>query len=229
MSMSEHRGRTTNAGTPAPLDGMRSAERAAHRRRGLAVTALAALGLAALSAAATRVAMTPRLEALEAQAAAARAETRDALSDRAVLEQQFERLQTVARYSAEFGIPADLAEAIHEAAIRENLEPDVAFRLVSTESGFRQRAISPVGAVGYAQVMPATASWLEPGVTEGDLFDRDTNLRLGFRYLRMLLDEYGDVRLALLAYNRGPAVVSSMVARGEDPANGYARLILGTE
>jgi soluble lytic murein transglycosylase-like protein len=229
MSMSENRGRTTGAGTPAPLDGMRSAERAAHRRRGLAVTGLAALGLAALSAAATRVAMSPRLHALEAQVAAARAETRDALSDQAVLEQELERTQTIVRYSAEFGIPADLAGAIQEAALREDLEPDVAFRLVSTESGFRQRAISPVGAVGYAQVMPATASWLEPGVTEGDLFDRDTNLRLGFRYLRMLLDEYGDVRLALLAYNRGPAVVSSMVARGEDPANGYARTILGTE
>jgi soluble lytic murein transglycosylase-like protein len=118
---------------------------------------------------------------------------------------------------------------IYTAALRENLEPRVAFQLVSIESGFRQRAISPVGAVGYAQVMPATAAWLEPGITVNDLFDRDTNLRLGFRYLRMLVDQYGDARLALLAYNRGPGVVSAMMARGEDPANGYARQILGTE
>lgn len=229
MSMGETRGLTRDAGTPAPLDGMRSAERAAHRRRGLLVTALAAFGLAALSAAATRAAMSPGIHALEAQAATARAETRDVLSDMAVLEQELARMTTVAEFSAEFGIPADLAGAIHEAALRENLEPRLAFRLVSTESAFRRRAISPVGAVGYAQVMPATAAWLEPGVREDDLFDRDTNLRLGFRYLRMLLDQYGDTRLALLAYNRGPGVVSSMVARGEDPANGYARQILGTE
>lgn len=229
MSMNENRGRARDAGLPAPLDGMPSADRAAHRRRSLVVTALAACGLAALSVAGTRAAMTPRMHALEAQAASARAETRDVMSDMAVLEQELERLQLVADFSAEFDIPADLADAIHAAALKENLEPQVAFRLVSTESGFRQRAISPVGALGYAQLMPATAAWLEPGVTEGDLFDRDTNLRLGFRYLRMLLDQYGDVRLALLAYNRGPAVVNSLVARGEDPANGYARQILGTE
>ena len=229
MSMSENRGRTVDAGKPAPVDGMKSAERSAHRRRSVVVMTLAALGLAAMSAAATRAAMAPRVQALEARAAAARAETRDALSEVAVLEQEVEQLRRVADYSAEYEIPADLAEAIHSAALRENLEPDVAFRLVSTESAFRQRAISPVGAVGYAQLMPATARWLEPGVSEGDLFDRDTNLRLGFRYLRMLLDQYGDVRLALLAYNRGPGVVNSIVARGEDPGNGYARQILGTE
>lgn len=229
MSMSENRGRTVDAGKPAPLDGMRSAERSAYRRRGLVVTALAALGLAALSAAATRAAMAPRVETLKAQAAAARAETRDALSELAVLRQEVEQMERIAGYSAEYDIPADLAEAIHSAALREDLEPRVAFQLVSTESAFRQRAISPVGAVGYAQVMPATARWLDPGVAEGELFDRDTNLRLGFRYLRMLLDQYGDVRLALLAYNRGPGVVNSIVARGEDPGNGYARQILGTE
>lgn len=229
MSMSENRGNAIGAGAPAPLDGMRSADRAAHRRRSLAVTALAALGLAALSVAGTRAALAPRLNALEAQAVAARAETRDALSGMVELEQELDRLRTVSEFSAEFDIPADLAEVIHAAALHENLEPRVAFQLVAIESGFRQRAISPVGAIGYAQVMPATAAWLDPGVTPNDLFDRDTNLQLGFRYLRMLLDQYGDARLALLAYNRGPGVVSSMVSRGEDPANGYARQILGTE
>lgn len=229
MSMSENRGNAVGTGSPAPLDGMRSAERAAHRRRGVAVTALAALGLAALAVGGTRAALAPRLNALEAQAAAARAETRDALSGMVVLEQELERLNTVSRYSADYDIPADVAEVVYTAALRENLEPRVAFQLVSIESGFRQRAISPVGAIGYAQVMPATAAWLEPGVTVDDLFDRDTNLRIGFRYLRLLLDQYGDARLALLAYNRGPGVVSALMARGEDPANGYARQILGTE
>lgn len=229
MSMSENRRRTGKLGLPAPLDGMRSSERAAYRRRGGAATTLAALGLIALATAGTRAGLAPRLEALEAQAAAARAEARDAQSDLVVLEQELERMREVASYSADFDIPADLAGAIRDAALSENVDPALAFRLVATESGFRRRAISSVGAVGYAQVMPATAAWLEPGVVEDDLFDRDTNLRLGFRYLRMLLDQYGDTRLALLAYNRGPGVVSSMMARGEDPANGYARQIMGTK
>ena len=135
----------------------------------------------------------------------------------------------VQQYSTSFRIPADLAHAIREAAERENLDLDVAFRLVATESSFRRRAISPVGAIGYTQVMPTTAAWLEPGITEADLFDRDTNLRLGFRYLRMLIDQYDDERVALLAYNRGPGAVSRIMASGGDPANGYARQILGSE
>ena len=170
-----------------------------------------------------------QFRAMETQVAAARSETMGAYSDLSRLESELEQLQVVQQYSTEFRIPADLANAIQEAARRENLDPDIAFRLVATESSFRRRSISSVGAIGYTQVMPSTAAWLEPGITEKDLFDRDTNLRLGFRYLRMLLDQYGDARLALLAYNRGPGVVSALMMRGEDPANGYARQILGSE
>lgn len=213
----------------APLDSMPSAARTAIRRRNVVVGIVAALAVAAISAAATRAAVNPRLLVLEAEAESARAEIRDAQSDLSRLQTEFEQLRVVQEYSTAFRIPADLAEAIREAAQREDLDPDIAFRLVATESSFRRRAISSVGAVGYTQLMPSTAMWLEPGLTEGDLFDRDTNLRLGFRYLRMLLDQYGDARLALLAYNRGPGIVSGIMARGEDPANGYARQILGAE
>ena len=59
------------------------------------------------------------------------------------------------------------------------------------------------------------------------LFDRDTNLRLGFRFLRTLLDKYhGNVKLALLAYNRGPDRVDAILRDGGDPDNGYPRLVL---
>ena len=213
----------------APLDSMPSATRAAIKRRSIVVALLAGFGVAALSIAGTREAMTPLVRALEVQVVEARAETMGALSDLSRLESELEQLRRVQKYSTDFRIPADLADAIHEAARRENLSPDIAFRLVATESSFRKRAISPVGAIGYTQVMPSTAAWLEPGVSDDDLFDRDTNLRLGFRYLRMLLDQYGDTRIALLAYNRGPGVVSALMLRGEDPANGYARQVLGSE
>ncbi len=218
-----------DAAPAAPLDSMPSAARTAIKRRNVVVGIVAVLAVAAISAAVTRAAVNPRLVVLEAEAEAARAEIRDAQSDLSRLQTEFEQLRVVQEYSTAFRIPADLAEAIREAAQREDLDPDMAFRLVATESSFRRRAISSVGAVGYTQLMPSTAMWLEPGLTERDLFDRDTNLRLGFRYLRMLLDQYGDARLALLAYNRGPGIVSGIMARGEDPANGYARQILGSE
>lgn len=126
-----------------------------------------------------------------------------------------------------YGISRDLAEDIYDAAVRNDIDPDVAFGLVNTESTFDQRAVSHVGARGLTQVMPRTAAWLRPGTTAEDLFDRALNLELGFRYLRDLIDKYdGNVRLALLAYNRGPGTVDRILARGGDPDNGYADRVL---
>src|SRR5437016_5487864 len=84
------------------------------------------------------------------------------------------------------------------------------------------RAPSHVGAIGLTQVLPSTARLYEPGLTTQQLYDRDTNLRIGFRYLRDLLDRYpANMQLALLAYNRGPAKVEQLLGAGRDPANGY--------
>ena len=149
-------------------------------------------------------------------------------SELAAAQHELSRVRSILAWSEAYGIPADLASAIHGAAIAEGLEPELGFRLVQHESGFRQRAVSPLGAIGYTQLLPSTAMWLDPDLTEGRLYDRDTNLRLGFRYLKQLLDRYdSNPRLALLAYNRGPAVVSARISRGEDPGNGFARRVLG--
>ena len=123
----------------------------------------------------------------------------------------------------DMGLSRDLAEKIYDTAINSQVDPDVAFGLVRAESNFKNSATSPVGAVGLTQLMPKTAKWLEPGITRGDLRDPDTNLRIGFRYLRQLLDRYeGDSRLALTAYNRGPGTVDRALKRGQNPDNGYA-------
>ena len=137
-----------------------------------------------------------------------------------------ERANTILAYSGKHRIAGDLAVTIYDIAIAEGIDPKVAFALVGVESDFTQRAISPVGAIGLAQLMPETASWLQPGIRTDALFDRDTNLRLGFRYLRMLITQYkGDLQLALLAYNRGPARVDEILQAGGNPANGYTQLI----
>src|SRR5439155_15743891 len=105
--------------------------------------------------------------------------------------------------------------------------PELAFRLVRLESEFNERATSRVGALGLTQLMPGTAKLYEKGVTADKLFDRDTNLRIGFRYLRVLLDQYkGNVRLALLAYNRGEDAVWRDVRAGVNPGNGYDLWVL---
>jgi soluble lytic murein transglycosylase-like protein len=72
-----------------------------------------------------------------------------------------------------------------------------------------------------------TARVYQADVTEEQLYDRDTNLRIGFRFLKSLLKQYRyDYHLALLAYNRGPGRVDSIVADGGDPANGYSDAVL---
>lgn len=137
---------------------------------------------------------------------------------------ELNRLSRIVESSATYRIPADLATAIHDIALTEGVDPQLAFSLIRVESGFTRGAVSSAGAIGYTQVMPSTAFWLQPGIGRDDLFERDTNLRLGFRYLRMMIEQYdGDLHLALLAYNRGPGRVDEILRAGGDPSNGYSR------
>jgi soluble lytic murein transglycosylase-like protein len=141
---------------------------------------------------------------------------------------QLERLRRITFYSARFEIPADLAERIEDIARAEGIDPDLAFGLVRVESEFNHRAVSPVGARGLTQLMPSTARYFRVnGTSRHDLFDSETNLRIGFRYLKTLIDRYdGNVRLALLAYNRGPERVDALLRQGLNPNNGYVELVM---
>jgi soluble lytic murein transglycosylase-like protein len=138
------------------------------------------------------------------------------------------RAEAILLFSSRYQIPADLAGAIYDNARDAGIDPAVGFRLVQVESNFRGHATSAAGAIGYTQIQPTTARTLDPTVTERRLRDRETNLRLGFRYLRWLLDVFDhDLRLALLAYNRGPTRVQQILDDGGDPNNGYSAAVLG--
>ena len=86
---------------------------------------------------------------------------------------------------------------------RHGVDPGLVRAMVEVESGFAVRAVSPKGATGLMQIMPGTGRDL--GLA--DAFDGANNLEAGIRYMRALLDAYGDVRLALAAYNAGPGRV----------------------
>jgi len=140
---------------------------------------------------------------------------------------QLERLNAVVGYSSRYHIGADLAGSIYDVALAEGIEPELAFRLVRVESGFNEHASSSAGALGLTQVMPSTAQFFVPGITHDGLYQRETNLRVGFRYLRTLVREYhGDLRLALLVYNRGEMAVDLSRDQGLDPSNGYEHLVM---
>ncbi len=130
-------------------------------------------------------------------------------------------------YSAKYRIKPDLARRIYDAAITAGIEPELGFRLVRVESVFDTKAESPAGALGLTQLMPSTARFFEPHVTREQLLTADVNLRIGFKYLRALIRENkGDLKLALLVYNRGPVAVGRALAMGQDPANGYESLVI---
>ncbi len=150
-----------------------------------------------------------------------------ARGDAAVALVQLERAHAIIEYSGRYQIPADLAAAIYDIALSEGLDPALGFRLVKVESGFTRTARSHMAAMGYTQLQLATAQFYDSTLTEERLLERDTNLRIGFRFLQDLLKQFnGDMNLALLAYNRGPGRVAEILAEGGDPKNGYDDAVL---
>jgi soluble lytic murein transglycosylase-like protein len=94
------------------------------------------------------------------------------------------------------------ADEIEAAANQAGVDPRLLAALVWQESGFNESAVSKSGAIGLAQLMPATAEGL--GV---DPWDAAENLGGGARYLAWTIAEFGSVDLGLAAYNAGPGRV----------------------
>jgi len=141
--------------------------------------------------------------------------------------QSLTRWHRIYTYSRRYKISPDLSRKIYDAATKAGIEPELGFRVVRVESVFNPRAQSPVGALGLTQLMLGTARGFEPRVSREDLLDPETNLRIGFRYLRGLIREHrGNLRLALLTYNRGPVAVRNALNLGLDPANGYELVVM---
>lgn len=115
----------------------------------------------------------------------------------------FAQALRVAQQSATAMLPAAISELIARVAQEEGVDEALVRAVVRAESGGNPNAVSPKGAMGLMQLMPSTAEAM--GVSNP--LDPEQNLRGGVRLLRGLLNEFGDVRLALAAYNAGgPAV-----------------------
>ena len=101
--------------------------------------------------------------------------------------------ETVLSFSAEYG-----------------LDPAVVSSVIRAESRFKPEAVSPRGAIGLMQVMPATGEWIASQLgllsfRTDDLYDPQHNIEFGTWYLATLIDRFGDVSTALQGYNAGPS------------------------
>jgi len=109
-------------------------------------------------------------------------------------------------------------DRIEQAIIQESLKskfvsPSLALAVAETESSFRPHVVSDAGAVGVMQIMPATAYGMYK-VKQKALFDPQTNIRIGIRYLEHLIKKYnGRIDLALSHYNGGSRVMKDGKAR----------------
>ena len=101
-------------------------------------------------------------------------------------------------------MPPYMAALMTEAGRAHGVDPRLIAAVAHRESAFNPNAVSPVGAGGLMQLMPATARYLGCN----NVFDARQNVFAGTRYLRTLLETFhGDLDLTLAAYNAGPGAV----------------------
>ena len=98
-----------------------------------------------------------------------------------------------------FSAEVPYGSIIYREAVRNNLPPELVAAVVESESDFRVRLVSEKNAQGLMQIVPETGRLMGCG----NPFDPVENIAAGTKYLRYLVDRFGDQRLALAAYNAG--------------------------
>ncbi len=142
--------------------------------------------------------------------------------------------QILARYHTGLHPTEDekLVAFISEESKKYGFEPELILALISTESSFYNWAVSNKGALGMMQIIPETGkalakvnqiAWNEQNQR---LFDPYVNIRLGIHYLHVLNKRFGDIRIALAAYNFGPTKVQRWLRRGRRIPTRYANKVM---
>jgi soluble lytic murein transglycosylase-like protein len=140
---------------------------------------------------------------------------------------ELERTHQILEFSGRYAIPADLTAQIYDIATAEGIPAAVGFQLVKVESGFENGALSTASAIGLTQLRLATARAYDASVNPSDLMNADVNLRLGFRYLKDLIERFDqDLPLALEAYNKGPTFVMMEQDSGREVTGRYSKAVI---
>lgn len=115
-----------------------------------------------------------------------------------------------------------VTESCEQFGVDENL----VYAIIKTESGFSEDACSDAGARGLMQIMPDTFKWLQSKLpadkrlSADELYKPETNIRYGVFFVSILLEEFGDERLAVAAYHAGRGRVNSWLSDREISSSG---------
>lgn len=113
--------------------------------------------------------------------------------------------------------PRTYAIYVEKYCKKYDIDVNLAYAVIHTESGFDSEAVSPLGACGLMQIMPETFEWLRSKDREGadrydDVFDPETNIRYGVYFLSLIKQRFGNERLMLAAYHAGMGRVSEWLS-----------------
>lgn len=135
-------------------------------------------------------------------------------------------VRTIARFPKridylELLYPRVYRDAVERATKRFGVESALIYAIMREESRFDREAISPAGALGLMQLMPATGKreGQKIGISvrnDSELFDPEKNIMIGTAYLRNLLSEFQNLAFAVAAYNAGERVVRGWISDGKN-------------
>jgi soluble lytic murein transglycosylase len=126
----------------------------------------------------------------------------------------------------------EIAKNIYETSLKYNFNPFLICALIKVESNFIVDSISDSYAYGLCQVRRFIARELAENIgikwdgAEKTLLDPEKNIKIGIYYLALLYDDFGDIKLALTAYNQGPFKVQELISQNNEIPDGYTDKIL---
>lgn len=114
-----------------------------------------------------------------------------------------------------FIYPDTYIDIVKEESVKNDIDPYLVLAIIKTESGFDSMAISKKQAKGLMQIMDSTANDINSEVSEKNIYNVNTNIKLGCEYLNYLIETYdGNYYLAVCAYNAGLGNVNEWVKEG---------------
>ena len=124
--------------------------------------------------------------------------------------------------------PKTYSEIISVYANEYSVEENLIYAVIKAESNFNNEAVSNKSAIGLMQIVEGTAvevvkrNGIELNIEniKQELLDIDNNINIGTKYLSMLLEQYGNIEVALAAYNAGIGTVNNWIEKQIIQADG---------